>query len=780
MTDERAAVSRQEGQDTTMPTCPTAPPQMPQETLQQPPAPVMGDTDMLDLDFWNPNVLSTINWLEGSTDDAWVDLSFQDYQMPQEPGLYNPQNSQVQQQSIEFDNFNAALGFAAPPLQLDDPARGPSPLAVRPVATGTVSTLDESPSTEVGEYYVDGEPARLPRTKRRKLSQKISTPRPALLAERSKLTLETSIQAETELSRWMNIDPSNYEQMYSAYARMIDEPSTAGIPFERAPFPPKEHLEHLLALYAKSFHQSMQFLHLPTYGTSNPHWLLLLAMAAIGAHYLDSPGADRFVFAMTEFIDRLLGTGDEAALDLEALTKAQIWLLHAINSVYCDSNRLDTALHLKVVEQYQVTSSAAERILDSILSSNLDWRNWAITEMHTRTAHCLWMLDCMWDFQFGKKPALGLRDTEIPLPCSERLWTAGTAEEWQTMIKNAPEPPNLSLAMQQLYIDKKLPSDRSEFARILQIHGLFHRQWEVEKYLSDPLSQWTPTATKQSTQEILPKEDTVWLPSLTTFTRWQNSACDCLDILHWQANATIGKASGLEHPTVLHLHLARIVLLAPYTRIKSLAKLKLINNRDHWQEKDLRAHEQHVQRWARQCQYKARLGAIHAGVVLWHVRRFSIDAFYEPSAVGLAALMLWAFGTHSPSSKRNAQAQRSNVPGNQRRQPSASTNQNPIAASPATSDVDEECSIILLDRPTDDELVQQFVRVGGTMQARLNGVPDLYAAKGPERVLLEGCKILRLLKCWGSANSWLEILEPLSEICKRERKAREAAKAAHR
>lgn len=57
--------------------------------------------------------------------------------------------------------------------------------------------------------------------------------------------------------------------------------------------------------------------------------------------------------------------------------------------------------------------------------------------------------------------------------------------------------------------------------------------------------------------------------------------------------------------------------------------------------------------------------------------------------------------------------------------------------------------IILLDRPNDDELVQQSVRRGHVMKANMNGVGDLYGERGPERVLVEGRKLLSTLNCRG-------------------------------
>lgn len=135
---------------------------------------------------------------------------------------------------------------------------------------------------------------------------------------------------------------------------------------------------------------------------------------------------------------------------------------------------------------------------------------------------------------------------------------------------NVPQP-SLNTALQELFVDKRLPRERGEFARIIIIHGIYARIWDVSRYLEDPLSHWTPTAYRQISADLLPKTP-VWLPAIPAYVKWQNSACDALDVLHWQANATIGLASGLEHPTVLHLHIARVVLLTPYDKIVSLAR----------------------------------------------------------------------------------------------------------------------------------------------------------------------------------------------------------------
>lgn len=280
-----------------------------------------------------------------------------------------------------------------------------------------------------------------------------------------------------------------------------------------------------------------------------------------------------------------------------------------------------------------------------------------------------------------------------------------------------------------------------EFSRILLIHALFRRTWEVEDYFEQPLTLWSPTAERQQVN-ILHSLLPVWLPGIPAYSKWRNSACDCLDILHWHANSVIGAASGMEHTTVLHLHLARVVLLTPFRRIVNLA---LFMAGDHLpsSEADIVAHRKHIQRWATEDQYKARLAMIHAGALFWHVRRYSADGFYEPLSVFLATLALWAYGSFAQHTSEIAH-DRESTP---------------------SEDGDAYPTSMQLDRPADDELVQLFVRRGAAMRANITRVGNICSENGPRRVLLEGRKLLLGLKIWGCSRKALNILTALEQRC---------------
>jgi hypothetical protein len=146
-----------------------------------------------------------------------------------------------------------------------------------------------------------------------------------------------------------------------------------------------------------------------------------------------------------------------------------------------------------------------------------------------------------------------------------------------------------------------------------------------------------------------------------------------------------------------------------------------------------------VERWARYDQYKARLAAIHAGVLFWHVRHYSRNGFYESHTLVLATLALWAYGTFSPS------------------QPKVSTEDELAADSDSLYP-----SSINLDRPADDEIVQLFVRRGSQMKAMITGVGDLCSPRGPEKVLNIGCKLLSRLPSWGCGRKHVALVKRLA------------------
>lgn len=147
---------------------------------------------------------------------------------------------------------------------------------------------------------------------------------------------------------------------------------------------------------------------------------------------------------------------------------------------------------------------------------------------------------------------------------------------------------------------------------------------------------------------------------------------------------------------------------------------------------------------------------IHAGGLIWHLRRYKADAFYEPAAVLLATLAIWAYGSFCRT-RTHDNSQASSL---------SSSSSSPVSTPGSTSGP----TFIRLDRPCDDELVQIYVRDdGGHMRAQISGVGHILAPQGPERALLEGRRLLESLGTWaGSARKMAAMFGRLADLTREE------------
>ncbi|KAK2596062.1 hypothetical protein N8I77_013570 [Diaporthe amygdali] len=488
---------------------------------------------------------------------------------------------------------------------------------------------------------------------------------------------------------------------------------------------------------------------------STSSWVLKLAMSAIGSQYLET-GDTELAVALHEFLRRVLrqrgAIFSTEVLTIESLSLVQSKLLNYIGLAYCGSVRLEryklSALEDLVHEYKSLYKSQPTVLRDDVPFQGR--RAWIISESARRLCHSIWFIENMSRYHFDTETNLLLGVANITLPCKEDIWQAET-DHMESYIKQ----PTLEKALRVLYVEKRLLKNTGDFARVLLVHGLYCQTWDVGASLNRPLLRWTPSSQKGNA-ESRDLTGPVWLPQIPLYNHWRNAACDCLDVLHWIANSDIAKA-GTENSTVLHLHFARIVLLAPYEPVREMAEL--LTSEDVRDGSDAAARFQglcqQVQRWITDDQFKARLALVHCGIFFWHVRRYSTDAFYEPTKVFLVTLVVWAYGSLCPPQQ----------PGTSSR---GSINNHAREDDDWTSDLDD-ISSIRLDRPCDDELVQLFIKRGRSMRATIMGVGSITAADGPLRMLREGRKLLTTLDRWPIRNRYMQTLTRLIDVCRQDR-----------
>jgi hypothetical protein len=469
-----------------------------------------------------------------------------------------------------------------------------------------------------------------------------------------------------------------YNMITSQYQKLCLETAVA-IPFLKKPLPPRRVFGICISLYFEQFHPNLPIIHQPTFNP-DASWLLSLAVITIGSCFAKVTCATDLREAFQEFLRRGIGCCTELAPDNTLdIPLGQARILNLIGLVQSDRYQLRTTapryhadLSRWCLESgiLQLKESFDLPEFSTIEGVSSYWGSWLQVETLRRIGYVTWMLDCALGYLANARPLCNMDDARAPLPCPESTWSAPDAESWISIEQKTPEMPSLCEALEMLYSDKKVESSWGDLSQLLIIHALFQRTWEVGTHIKQPLSEWVPTGKARGFLNT-PNKDNFWLPLYPLYANWRNSACDCLDVLHWQASSVVAKASGIEHALILQLHSARIILLSPFQEIQDLL-FSMIGRVDNSPHASYYVHDGSYQprntaklpqirkitwRWLQEDQHKARLSMVHAGSVFWYVRRYSTLSFFEPFAVYVASLLLWTYGSYkSAALERDAVA----------------------------------------------------------------------------------------------------------------------------
>lgn len=617
------------------------------------------------------------------------------------------------------------------------------------------SSLSDDAALSCGQYYVDGEGARLTKQKRRRnahsdqveesITSFLPKQRPRLVFPDIHDNLVQEIHQSVSATK--QISTSTYERIIDMFDKLCRS-ETLFAAFETTTFPGADLLALFVSSYLNEFQPVYPIFHMPTFDLKQSHWILTLTMAAIGSCLINTPETADYAYPLQEFARRAIlvekdkyNIGTKPIWLIQAMILNCIGLYHGVDGQAREyaSSTLNDLVRLSHQERL-VSSRQMNRTI------GISWKDWINIETRRRTGYLIWLVDSTLAYTaINFRPLFSLQDAQAPLPSHESLWDAMSEEDWKGQYDG--DNFSLHLAIEVLFIEKRSIPNISEFGHTLLLHALYQRLWEVSDYFQSPLTCWNPNAARQPREAAIPSSP-VWLPGVPMYSKWRNSACDCLDTLHWHANGTIAKAAGFEHSTVLHLHAARVVLLVPFREIRALATA-LANATLPWDSRLERNSDwQHAWRWVKHDQYKARLSMIHAGSVFWHVRRYSTNAFHEPVSVFLATLALWAYGicSYNPCARLSQTTALPTIPGHDQ------------------AEYDATPTFVHLDRPCDDEIVQLFVREGQGMRGNMTGVGDICSPQGPSRVLKEGIRILSgLASTWGITHEYINVLSKLRD-----------------
>ncbi|KAK1252053.1 hypothetical protein MKX08_003240 [Trichoderma sp. CBMAI-0020] len=628
----------------------------------------------------------------------------------------------------------------------------------------------EGVTSTAGSYYVDGDGSRAPfggqaarkwRGRRMAGANNASTPG-------TNSTNYTDGEADG-LRENVLVSVESYESMIR---QLHFELGKENMTIDVNALPSPQCIAQCVQSYFDTFHPTFPFIRKATFlEQSTKNWMLLLAVAVVGSKYTTNDDEERLYVFSPEFIEVLdsvsisrlcndqlteaiiLSTSPfrelgKDLLSLGVLQSATLFLICSLHRGKSDMTKraLLERYHLVAAcKELKLLSGESEERHRHHNSDNVS-QGWLMNQSHIRVGLMIWLLDAMVSYEFNTAPLMQLADVKVSLPCQDHTW------EFPSMDKIVAEQKSsvtLLDTIEMLYIEKRLPDNMIEFSNILIIHGIWRRTKEVIIQHQTRLANWTPSAAIQI-REAQQSPTETWPPSNATLSKWRNSACDCLDILHWRANSKAAAAGGLEHPTIMYLHLSRLILLTPVAQIQMLA-----TNSNNKNATNATLNGRYtdasscVLKWAMNDSFKARLAIIHAGSLFWHIRRYSRSSFLEPFAIYTATLVIWAYSISVQFARQQEELQA--APLSEIRRPTT-----PIRDEEPYS----ELNVIYIDRPCDDEMVQLYLRHGDKMSAHMARVGVITEASASSRILREGIRLIEN-GTWEVDGVYMEVLTAL-------------------
>jgi hypothetical protein len=114
--------------------------------------------------------------------------------------------------------------------------------------------------------------------------------------------------------------------MVSSFERICCLESVIFTPFAASHFPTAELLTYFLRDYLDGFQPVYPIFHVPTFDPNEMHWILVLAVSAIGCNFANSTVAAQYAQPLHEFVRRAIMVERQK----NAIDCTPIWLMQAM------------------------------------------------------------------------------------------------------------------------------------------------------------------------------------------------------------------------------------------------------------------------------------------------------------------------------------------------------------------------------------------------------------------------------------------------------------------
>ncbi|KAK4496689.1 hypothetical protein PRZ48_012671 [Zasmidium cellare] len=241
------------------------------------------------------------------------------------------------------------------------------------------------------------------------------------------------------------------ELQMAAYARMRqfwDAPGS-GLP-RLSNVPTIEAMNVFVQLYFEHFHAQFPVLHMSTFQPREDVWMLVLAVAAIGAEY-----SSLCTQELMEWFEQLARKAVSHIIAYEA-NRASIPICQSVllfSMLLLPSGSEDHAVFLQHHASLLATLSRnliARRIADDSHTDGpevylMRWTYFADIEQERRFINFSWFFECIQYLASGVPPVLAAQELTRTLPCDEQFWFCTSEAEWLDKYQTA-APKKQSLA----------------------------------------------------------------------------------------------------------------------------------------------------------------------------------------------------------------------------------------------------------------------------------------------------------------------------------------------
>ncbi|KAJ4180499.1 hypothetical protein NW767_014363 [Fusarium falciforme] len=408
------------------------------------------------------------------------------------------------------------------------------------------------------------------------------------------------------------------------------------------PFMDKLTFQTFLELYFEHFADHFPFLHTTLLEDDDISWVLLLAVAVVGAQFSALKNAPLFANILQDLLDKAVKMHCPEIPSSTDLTWAQIILLRDICMLFNGGKKLQVARQYeknKLITLSRVLRTdipelllSSEQTLDHSLLEQ-DWKRWIAAESQIRLLHSVYFLECLQFVFHDIRPSVELTDLTNSLPCEESIWKCQSEKEWRRALTECRHQQSL-LGYDSLLDWKNAHKADAYVQKLLFVYLYTEERLTMERLRNSPFRQVLfPSTSPALFQQQWAGLGRVDPRGLLTIMR--SSVASELDLLQPEQESGLSPklVSGDQDVLYILIHLLRDV---PMRSILAFAG---------WQVDDaqVEAAKLELTGWAFQHEQVARQCLLHAITVFNILRTKSPFAAYDALSLLTATLYIWMY-----------------------------------------------------------------------------------------------------------------------------------------